>query len=70
MENEFNIQLPPEMKGKCLQEIADCIQGHELFPEANKRVRELIANIEWPKELLIEKKYGCGSIPFLLANYL
>ena len=56
MENEFNIQLPPEMKGKCLQEIADCIQGHELFPEANKRVRELIANIEWPKELLIEKK--------------
>ncbi len=44
------------MKGKSLQEIADYLQGKELFPEANKRVRALIAKVEWPKELLTEKK--------------
>jgi hypothetical protein len=56
MKDENIVYLGPEMKGKSLQEIAEHLKGRELFPESNKRMKELIANVKWPKELLIEKK--------------
>ena len=56
MQNEFNIQLPPEMNGKSLEEIANYLRGRDLFPEYTKRMKELVAKTKWPKELLIEKK--------------
>jgi len=56
MKDDSIIPLGSEMKGKSLQEIAEYLHGRDHFPEYTKRMKELIAKVNWPKELLIVKK--------------